>query len=223
MPAYQREYVWTEKQVKKLLEDIDEQMDEKDSSQYFIGTVLVSPIKDKDDFDVRKHFEVIDGQQRLTTIFLILCALRALFKDTRKIQVINDLTTASYTDLQGDIKTNFKLEPKYENAGEVIKKIVQAEDGDPDAVRASIESPEISIYGSVEKLLNAYEIIYHFLEENYKDETQLKKYWGYLANKLIFIQISTDVSNALKIFETINERGVGLNPMDLLSISACRS
>ncbi|WP_228772815.1 DUF262 domain-containing protein [Cupriavidus necator] len=32
----------------------------------------------------------------------------------------------------------------------------------------------------------------------------------------MFIQISTDVSSALKIFETINERGVGLNPMDLL-------
>jgi uncharacterized protein with ParB-like and HNH nuclease domain len=37
-----------------------------------------------------------------------------------------------------------------------------------------------------------------------------------LANNLVFIQISTDVSIALKIFETINERGVGLNPMDLL-------
>ncbi|KAI3602821.1 hypothetical protein D8I24_3220 [Cupriavidus necator H850] len=39
---------------------------------------------------------------------------------------------------------------------------------------------------------------------------------AYLANNVVFIQISTDVSSALKIFETINERGVGLNPMDLL-------
>jgi len=37
-----------------------------------------------------------------------------------------------------------------------------------------------------------------------------------LANNLVFIQISTDISSALKIFETINERGIGLNPMDLL-------
>lgn len=44
----------------------------------------------------------------------------------------------------------------------------------------------------------------------------MRKYWGYLANNVVFIQISTDVSSALKIFETINERGVGLNPMDLL-------
>ncbi len=40
--------------------------------------------------------------------------------------VINGLTATSYTDAQGDIKTNLKLEPRYENAGEVIEKIVQA-------------------------------------------------------------------------------------------------
>jgi hypothetical protein len=54
------------------------------------------------------------------------------------------------------------------------------------------------------------------LKDNYDDFAKLKKYWGYLANNVVFIQISTDVSSALKIFETINERGVGLNPMDLL-------
>ena len=55
-----------------------------------------------------------------------------------------------------------------------------------------------------------------YLKDTYDDAAQLRKYWGYLANKVVFIQISTDVSSALKIFETINERGVGLNPMDLL-------
>lgn len=55
-----------------------------------------------------------------------------------------------------------------------------------------------------------------YLKDNYDDTAKLKKYWGYLANNVVFIQISTDVSSALKIFEIINERGVGLNPMDLL-------
>ena len=45
---------------------------------------------------------------------------------------------------------------------------------------------------------------------------ELRQYWGYLANSVVFIQISADISSALKIFETINERGIGLNPMDLL-------
>ena len=44
----------------------------------------------------------------------------------------------------------------------------------------------------------------------------MTKFLGYVLNLVIFIQIKTDVSGALKIFETINERGIGLNPMDLL-------
>lgn len=209
VPDYQREYVWTEKQITQLLEDINEQMNSS-SSEYFIGTILVSP-RDGE----RGHYDVIDGQQRLTTTFLILCALRVLFNGMPHGQMIEALTSTSYTDAQGDIKTNLKLEPRYENAGEVIEKIVQG-NGDPQTVRANIQSSGIQIYGSVENILNAYDVIYRFLTNNYDDESKLKKYWGHLANNVVFIQISTDVSSALKIFETINERGVGLNPMDLL-------
>ena len=209
VPDYQREYVWTEKQITQLLEDINEQMDSS-SSEYFIGTILVSP-RDGE----RDHYDVIDGQQRLTTIFLILCALRVLFSDMSQGQRMNELITASYTNIQGDIKTNLKLEPRYENAGEVTEKIAQA-NGDPKAVRANIQSSGIQIYGSVENILNAYNVIYSFLTNNYGNDDKRTKYWGHLANNVVFFQISTDVSSALKIFETINERGVGLNPMDLL-------
>lgn len=208
VPDYQREYVWTEKQITQLPEDINEQMDST-SSEYFIGTVLVSPID-----GVKGHYDIIDGQQRLTTTFLILCALRVLFSSMPRGQMINSLTATSYTDSQGDIKTNLKLEPRYENAAEVIEKIVQA-NSDPQAVRINIQSSGIQIYGSVENILNAYGVIYRFLTNNYDNETKLKKYWEHLANNVVFFQISTDISCALKIFETINDRGVGLNPMDL--------
>lgn len=87
---------------------------------------------------------------------------------------------------------------------------------DPQAVRAGIQAAGISSFGSLENLVSAYGTIYRYMKDNYDGVPQLKKYWGYLANNVVFIQISTDVSSALKIFETINERGVGLNPMDLL-------
>ena len=210
VPDFQREYIWTEKQINKLLEDFDEQNDGS-SSEYFIGTVLVSPQGDE-----KNHFDVIDGQQRLTTTFLILCALRVLFKEMPQHgKAIDDLMTSSYTDSQGNIKTSLKLEPRYENAGDAIGRIVDVND-EPQAVKAIIQNAGIPIYGSVENIINAYDVIYRFLTDNYDDETKLRNYWGYLANKVIFIQISTDVSSALKIFETINERGIGLNPMDLL-------
>ena len=210
VPDYQREYVWTDKEVHQLLEDIDEQIDAGTTREYFIGTVLVSPTEQTN------HYEVIDGQQRLTTFFLLLCALKHLFQDEPQHQAaISDLISTRYTDNCGDVRTTLKLEPRYENAGEVMAKLVEL-NADPQTVRAAIQSAGITSFGSLENLVNAYSTLYRYLKDNYDDTTKLKKYWGYLANSVVFIQISTDVSSALKIFETINERGVSLNPMDLL-------
>ncbi len=209
VPDYQREYVWTEKEVHQLLDDINEQIDAGSTREYFIGTVLVSPS------DQKRHYEVIDGQQRLTTFFLLLCTLKHMFQGVPQRQVVSDLISTSYTDSDGETRTNLKLEPRYENASEVMNKLVEL-DADPQAVRTGIQAAGIASFGSLENLVNAYGTIYRYLKDNYDDVPKLKKYWGYLANNVVFIQISTDVSSALKIFETINERGVGLNPMDLL-------
>ena len=209
VPDYQREYVWTEKEVHQLLEDIDEQIDAGSTREYFVGTVLVSPTSQKN------HYEVIDGQQRLTTFFLLLCALKQLFKGELQCQTISGLISTSYTDSDGETRTSLKLEPRYENASEVITKLVDL-NAEPQAVRAGIQASGIASFGSLENLVNAYGTLYRYLIDNYQDASKLKKYWGHLANNVVFIQISTDVSSALKIFETINERGVGLNPMDLL-------
>ena len=209
VPDYQREYVWTDKEVHQLLEDINEQIDAGSMQEYFIGTVLVSPT------DQKNHYEVIDGQQRLTTFFLLLCALKHVFQGEPQRQVVSGLISTSYTDSDGETRTSLKLEPRYENAGEVMAKLVEL-DADPQFVRAGIQSAGIASFGSLENLVSAYGTIYRYLKDNYDDAPKLKKYWGYLANNVVFIQISTDVSSALKIFETINERGVGLNPMDLL-------
>jgi len=209
VPDYQREYVWTDKEVQQLLDDINEQIDGATSREYFIGTILVSPT------DQNNHYEVIDGQQRLTTFFLLLCVLRNMFRGERQSQTISELISTNYTTNDGDTKTSLKLEPRYENAGEVMGKIV-ALNADPQTTRNGIQAAGITSFGSLENLVNAYGTLYRHLKDNYDDKVKLRKYWGYLANSVVFIQISTDVSSALKIFETINERGIGLNPMDLL-------
>ncbi|MGD9649163.1 MAG: DUF262 domain-containing protein [Dongiaceae bacterium] len=208
IPDYQREYVWTDKEVNQLLEDINEQIDTGSTREYFIGTVLVSPTLQK------SHYEVIDGQQRLTTFFLLLCALRHLLQKEPESQLLSRLISDSYTTSSG-IETRLKLDPRYENASEVMAKLVEI-NGEPMAVRSGIMAAGITSFGSLENLVNAYATLYRYLQDNYDDTAKLKKYWFYLATNVVFIQISTDVSSALKIFETINERGVGLNSMDLL-------
>lgn len=149
VPDYQREYVWTDKEVLQLLEDIGEQIDAGTKREYFIGTVLVSPTAQKN------HYEVIDGQQRLTTFFLLLCALKHLFQGEPQWQTVSGLISTSYTDSDGETRTSLKLEPRYENAGEVITRLVEL-DADPQAVRAGIQSAGIGTFGSIENLVNAY-------------------------------------------------------------------
>src|SRR6266481_7165842 len=95
VPDYQREYVWTEKQVYQLLEDINDEIDES-GNEYFLGTILVTPTNQP------YHFEVIDGQQRLTTLLLLLCVLRNTFKGQPHEQTINGLISTSYTSSEGD-------------------------------------------------------------------------------------------------------------------------
>ena len=210
IPNYQREYVWTYKEVRQLLEDIDEQITEGASRQYFIGTVLVSSIEGEE-----KQFAVIDGQQRLTTLYLLLCALKCRLKGEAATQNLRELILNSYFDLQGNPVTSLKLDPQYENAHALMAKLVDV-DSDPTVLRASVQAAGITSFGSLENLLNAYETIYSYLLDNYENMDELKKYLGYICSRVIFIQITTEVSSALKIFETINERGVGLNSMDLL-------
>lgn len=76
VPDYQREYVWkVDDQVEQFIMDLDNeyQPEQKDQNGYFLGSVIIVKNGEKHD--------VIDGQQRLTTIVITMCALRDLLKD----------------------------------------------------------------------------------------------------------------------------------------------
>lgn len=64
IPIYQRNYTWKSREINQLLEDIDENVRDEEDQNYYLGNLIVNQ-KDKG------VFEVIDGQQRLTTLFLL--------------------------------------------------------------------------------------------------------------------------------------------------------
>lgn len=76
VPPYQRDYVWQTKNVEQLLGDIHEEFQKGDQSEYFIGSTVANRAGTDN-----ATYEVIDGQQRLTTLFLALCAFKNLFKE----------------------------------------------------------------------------------------------------------------------------------------------
>ena len=214
VPDYQREYIWGEvdakgergEEVEQFLKDIFsefEQATKDDAPEYFIGTIVVCPGEDS-------VFDLIDGQQRSTTSFLTLCALRDLLVELES-SVPNTLTgqiAAQDTNWLGETKERMRLDLQYEDASGVL-----VEYGEGRAKEARREGTR-----SIRNLANAYDTIREFLTVQFlKDADGLRRFHGYFTNKVKLIRIETpNVSRALKIFETINDRGVGLDAMDLL-------
>lgn len=122
IPIYQRNYAWEKDEIAALVSDVWDAC-EKNKVAYFIGTLVTF---DKGD----RTFEVIDGQQRLTTLYLILKALKQEVKNKltyrarkRSNETIKDIPSFKHDNLDGGIKTGF------ENAENAIGEIVAKEMG----------------------------------------------------------------------------------------------
>lgn len=213
VPNFQREYVWNKDNVIQLLEDIFEGLglyeDEPNNTEYFLGSIVVCPDDVEDD---KKTFQLIDGQQRLTTIYLIFCSLRDSIKklgDTSK--AIEDLIMGVAQDINtGEDIDKYRLLLQYDTNGAKVLDNILAQKQITQDLKYSSQSAK--------NIFTAWEEIKQFLSENLEDNPKkLKLCSSTIANKVKLIRIETpNLKNALKVFETLNERGVGLSPVDLL-------
>jgi len=198
VPDYQREYVWDQTQVERLLSDLNDAYSEDRKKDYFLGTVVT--------YKTSNHFELIDGQQRITTFFIILCALRKLYNENNEPSaVVDNLIYSPIMNDDGDTVPSYHLQLQYEEACNYLEQIY------------SLMPAPKQLSASGERLFGAFDSIITYFAEKMPNFSDLKKFASFLLQKTKFIQIETfDITDALKIFETINQRGVGLNPMDLL-------
>ena len=205
VPDFQREYVWKDKNVERLLEDIcDELYDENGSNvpnaEYFIGSIVAYQ-------DGAGIFQLIDGQQRTTTLFIILCVLRERLAglDTLQSLILQkkmNIETAEEESL-------YRVRLLYEDAINALEMIATHDLANLETTRQTT---------SVKNLREAYEEARDFLTERFGDD---KKKWTRFfvdfTTRVKLIRVLTpSQAGALRVFETINNTGVGLSPMDLL-------
>jgi uncharacterized protein with ParB-like and HNH nuclease domain len=83
VPLFQRNYAWTDDEVKQLWLDITEAIDT-DESEYFLGPMVLKKGS--------SYLEIIDGQQRIATIYILLSVIRRILranKDNERAELIN--------------------------------------------------------------------------------------------------------------------------------------
>jgi len=205
VPDYQREYVWKEDdQVEQFLADIANEFEPGSQEQrsYFIGSIII--VKNGNKYDV------IDGQQRLTTIVLTMCALRDLLKgqslDPLQQNYLQTIGTWLHSFDMKARQVQVRLELQYEESKDFLLNLILGKPttGDDTA--------------SIQRMREAYERIRGHLQQHLtRSLDDLADYAYYFLTKIDLVVIeSENLSSALKIFETINQRGAGLNAMDLV-------
>ena len=208
VPPYQREYVWSDVDVQAFADDIYNEFygakgELVADREYFIGSVVVCRT-------THGPYDLIDGQQRMTTIFLFLCAIRdaLLALGEAPSKSLEAMICDTRTGDDGNDVQDFRLLLQYEDSRDVLVRIAR---GGP--VASSRDDTR-----SMACILEAYETLRNFLAAQFGDRAdEIKQFFVAFIRRVKLIRIVTpDLTHALKVFETVNDRGVGLTAMDLL-------
>jgi hypothetical protein len=199
VPDFQREYVWRpKKEVQQLLEDLIQAFRDSEPD-YFLGSIVYFPHADG-------RRVLVDGQQRLTTLILLLAVLQSLLKEPPSVlsKAIRDVDPKGLND---DVR--FRVELQY---SEITKTLEDLCSGRRDDLKAGRGGPVYFLVSAYDKCVK------HLSEElGEEDEDELIAFFSYVWNSTHVVTIETpDLKSAYKIFQTLNDRGRALNASDLL-------
>jgi hypothetical protein len=198
---YQREYRWQRKQTQELVEDLSEQFlssyspshqreDVQQYGHYFLGSVILSK-RDNDLF-------IVDGQQRLTTLSLLLILLHNRQGDRPDRVKLEEMI---YAERYGKKTFNIAVPERLP----VMEAIFQG------------QTPEV---GDASESVRTIAARYIDLDDLFPDEIDdraLPFFCDWLIENVHLVEISaTTDEDAYTIFETMNDRGLSLTPLDML-------
>ncbi|XAK36291.1 DUF262 domain-containing protein [Campylobacter coli] len=208
IPPYQRLYEWNKEQIQTLLNDIKTKFEENKNEEYFIGNVVVSKKNNKNNQQDVKYL-LIDGQQRLTTLFLIGFYLSYKIKNPN-----NDSNWKEFI-MQGD-KLRISM-PIRENEEEVLKRFARFCNESKSNEKNNLFVREIKKFPQdiCQNISQALETIANWFEENAKDDIANFSNFIYNNVKFVFVELAqnTDLN---RFFIRMNNRGKQLEKHEIL-------
>lgn len=196
IPNFQREFDWDIENIDELLEDINETPS---NEKYFIGHMVF-----EGEFE-GQDFKVIDGQQRITTITILLCAIRDRFYELNEKDLGDAINSIYIFGKDNENKEFGRLENKMPYP--VLQAQVQTV---PSKRDNSIVANKIG----EKKILKAYDRIKSFLDRFQKDD--LKNFRDKVFNLETIFVTAKSITDASTIFMTLNATGKDLKPIDLV-------
>lgn len=201
VPRYQRDYVWKEVNWKELWLDLQFTIENGDKIpwSHFLGTIVLNESKEKE--NGLDKYEIIDGQQRLMTVYLLFIALYKNFKRLSKDydNFSNYIYETYLTSLNNESKRELMVNNEQYN---IDLKII---------IDAASENESIS---KSNKLYNAFTYFDNNLKD--KDYYYLNKFWEKLLSVNIVEITSAEDEEIYNIFEVLNARGQRLKQIELL-------
>ncbi len=211
IPIYQRPYQWTEENCEKLLDDLFFNYEDDRESDYFCGSLVLIAISE--DSKV-KTYDVVDGQQRLSTFILLAKVLATLYSDLDPEN--QEFLQASWSDRHENKKKKKKKRLDFELVGSNAKKYFQDAlkfFDDLDASKGEDSKSNDPSKGKNNYLENAI-CLKNYLEK--KEIGDINDFIEWLYSNVVFITITCpDADKALRIFNVLNARGLALNATDI--------
>jgi uncharacterized protein with ParB-like and HNH nuclease domain len=193
IPTYQRPYVWQDEQVKKILDDFYTSYQQDKDNTYFIGTILTK--------EQSNEAELIDGQQRFTTLWLIAFIISRVCKNS---------TIAHFLQNEkGELRLGFEIR------GE-IKDFLEALLNEDDFQKEKFNEEFIEHYPYLKNIAKRLAFIKGYIDQK-MPVIEIETFGNFIYDKVYLVKNVTPQKTDLnKLFSTINSAGVQLEQTDII-------
>lgn len=209
IPNYQRPYSWTGEQIDELWNDLHNAFESKEE-QYFLGTIVTAKNTTSEDYE---RLEIVDGQQRITTLVILFCVIRDMYPHLNSDSNSVDAEEIKRAIHKGK-RERLSLVPQPSHSADFSDAILEAGQSVTHK-NNSVSARKLRDDDPKYKFINTAKYFQEKLEEIGEDETG--KLISYIFKKVLIVRIDCEsVSSAIKLFQTINARGLDLTNSDLV-------
>jgi uncharacterized protein with ParB-like and HNH nuclease domain len=217
IPEYQRPYVWGSDEVSELLGDLKYAMTEKPDFDYFLGSfVFQSKTATPEIGQEFNENDLLDGQQRMTTLLMLFAVIRDLAKESKAKETCQECIYQEeneYKHIPARTRLFFAIR---EETQSFIENYIQMKSG-TDKIDDENELAQLGRKDNVSfrNMANGIFVMRKFFYDN--QDIRPERLLDFLLNNVLMIYVSTeDLEDAFRLFTVLNDRGIPLRNSDIL-------